>query len=203
MWPNELDRILSLAVSVAMELSHELITAEHLLFVLLADDKVLRFARSIGVNTGSLRARLFSHLRTELSCITINDKIGPYGIRLAVDVENIVEKTLLQIGILTKSAPPASLVMLAEILQDKNSFASFFLRSFDITIQKLIRYVCSAELPVGSSEINPIQEKELAPREPKIQKIPFSNREVRGSGESSHLDQFCVDLNAKASSKQH
>lgn len=203
MWSNNLDKILSLAVSMAMELSHELITAEHLLFVLLADEKVLNFAKFIGINLGPSRAKLFSYLSTELSCITSQKGSNPGNIRFAIDVERIVERTLLQIGIGAQYTPPHSIILLYEILQDKDSFASFFLRSTNITNQKLIKYICSTNPEIVSYQAS-MKNKSIVPTQPITRTIPprfhiGDEKDARGSQEStSALDQFCINLNAKA-----
>lgn len=216
MWSTDLDRVFGAAVGIAIELAHELVTAEHVLFILLSEDAVTRFFRKVGVSSGVLRTKIFSYLRTELSCISAKSKCDNLNVKFTIGVESIIERTIFHLYVNNRLASFCLLALLLEILQEKESYAAFFLKNAGVNYQNLTKYLeemCGDDKNANYPAVLLVNEADMFPgTQSKRQVIQgpagvnvLGEREGRKSahgGGPSILEQFCVNLNEKAATDQ-
>ena len=133
----ELREILSKAANFAVELKHEMILAEHLLFVMTKDDKIEYLFDSFDLDAAELREKLWQFLDQKIEKIKIN--VPPVE---SVTFNRILHNALNRAASCEKESVGIIDVFVA-LLDEKHSHACFYLNQAGIEHYKVIKEISS------------------------------------------------------------
>ena len=155
---KELDTAFTLAVAVAVELNHEYITVEHVLYALLSNTQFAKSLDEFGADSEKLRKTVYKHLDTKCEDIILpSDAIRKPKKTAAFD--RILNKTFTQV--IFDNRQTAEIVdIFCMILNEANSWAVYYLSSANIEKGKFTEYV-SKNVSPSVRESDPKAEKAL------------------------------------------
>jgi ATP-dependent Clp protease ATP-binding subunit ClpA len=178
---ESLNQIIMAAYAEAKSRHHEFITPEHLLYAALFFDEGRDIIERCGGNIDHLRKTLEHHLHDSHARMNESDAVQSLGfqsvLERAVWHNSSSQKEILDLG-----------DVLVSILEEKESFASYFMAQEGITRLVLLNYI-SHGIPVG------LEQKS----EQDSQKSDFEGiRREQENTKSEVLKAFTLDLTAKA-----
>ena len=132
---QELNHILRAAYTEAKMREHEYLTPEHLLFAALFFDEPQEIVRRCGGNVENLQARIEDFFRTKLS--KVQDERDPVQ---SAGFQSVMERAVYHTVSAQKSELDIGDVLVA-ILEEKESFAAYFLSNEGVTRLALLNYI--------------------------------------------------------------
>jgi len=173
------------AYAEAKSRRHEFITPEHLLYAALFFDEGRDIIERCGGNLGNLRKTLEHHLHDSHARMNDSDAVQSLGfqsvLERAVWHNSSSQKEVLDLG-----------DVLVSILEEKESFASYFLAQEGITRLVLLNYISHGIPAIPEKEFDPSPDRE----DPKMDSERI--RREQESVKSEVLKAFTTDLTAKA-----
>ncbi|OPY14269.1 MAG: ATP-dependent Clp protease ATP-binding subunit ClpA [Syntrophus sp. PtaU1.Bin005] len=182
---ESLNQIIMAAYAEAKSRRHEFITPEHLLYAALFFDEGRDIIARCGGNLGHLKSALEHHLHDSHAKLNDSDAVQSLGfqsvLERAVWHNSSSQKEVLDLG-----------DVLVSILEEKESFASYFLAQEGITRLVLLNYI--------SHGIPAIPEKEFehGPKHEDPKADGETGRREQETVKSEVLKAFTTDLTAKA-----
>ncbi|WP_299347628.1 AAA family ATPase, partial [uncultured Maritalea sp.] len=176
-----LEKALHNAMNLAREHSHEMATLEHLLLALTEDDDALAVLDACEVDREALRQDLEEFIVDELSSLVVD---GDVDSTPTAAFQRVIQRAVIHVQSSGRDEVTGANVLVA-IFAERESHAAYFLEQQDMTRLDAVNYISHGISKSGVTETRPIQGAEEEGDGP------------AGSG-SSPLDEFCVDLNAKA-----
>lgn len=182
MLSSEVQIALNVAVEIARERSHELVTPEHLLSALLLDEHTHRSLVAAGLNERALSAMLEEFLTED-----IPEAEGPdYTIELTVGTRRVITRALQNAqasGRGTVEGPHVIVSMYAET----DGHAAYFLEEAGLSRLDLVEYLShGSDAPSSPSKRRRDEED------------GWGDGEDTGGEDASLLEQFTSNLNARA-----
>jgi len=182
---ENLNQIIMAAYAEAKSRRHEFITPEHLLYAALFFDEGRDIIERCGGNLGNLRKTLEHHLHDSHARMNDSDAVQSLGfqsvLERAVWHNSSSQKEVLDLG-----------DVLVSILEEKESFASYFLAQEGITRLVLLNYISHGIPAIPEKEFDPSPDRE----DPKMDSERI--RREQESVKSEVLKAFTTDLTAKA-----
>ncbi|WOE75231.1 ATP-dependent Clp protease ATP-binding subunit ClpA [Alterisphingorhabdus coralli] len=184
---ESLEKTIHQALHHASERRHEYATLEHLLLALIDDPEASQVMQACGVDLGELSDTLVHYLDNELDSLRIEEKIDPAPTSV---FQRVVQRAILHVQSSGKDVVTGANVLVA-LFSERESYAVYFLQQQDMSRLDAVSYIShgigkggqpvDSRTPEGSDD----QEEEGGKAEGKQKK-------------ESALDQFTVNLNAKA-----
>ena len=135
--PSEnLHNIFDHSLIVAKENSHEYVTIEHLLYSIVCDNESTEFLKSYGADADFLRQNLEHYIKHSLKDIKTDKDIKPRKTNLVERLLNRAFTHVLFSGRQKIEVPD----IIASMLQEKNSFAYYFLNKAGVQKDKFIKH---------------------------------------------------------------
>jgi ATP-dependent Clp protease ATP-binding subunit ClpA len=191
------ERALQSALQYALEQKDQFLTIEHLLWSLLADEEVVEILESCGAKIAALRQNLESFLSRQRESVgTLRVGKGEDG-KSPQPVATLSLQKLLQRAVVKVRSVDKSLVqtgnLLIEIFDEKESFASYFMRRQGIKRFDVVRFF-SHDLGKRPEQATGAEESEKGLGSADDGAPEGAARKSR----KSLLAQYCVDLGKKA-----
>lgn len=185
-----LEETLHRALGEANSRSHEYATLEHLLLSLLDDPDAVAVLKACDVNLDELRDDVTSYLDTEMEGLAVQTD----GVEATptAGFQRVVQRALLHVQSSGREEMTGANLLVA-LFSERESHAVYFLQSQDMTRLDAVSYISHgiAKVPeLGESRTVRGAEEENTAEEDASQ--------GGEKGKSSALDNYCVDLNAKA-----
>ena len=176
---KELSATLGLAVREAKKRRHEYVCVEHVLYAILHDNEGVEIINYCGGSIETLKQNLETFFKDRLESLSDS---GDYVLQQTVGFQRVIQRAVNHV----RSAEKQEVCIgdiLASIFQEKESHATFFLESENITRLAVLRYI-SHEMHADSSDYE--AEKE-------------TKKESKTSKKSENpLELYTVDLVKKA-----
>lgn len=192
MEPQHLERIIQEAEREAENRGHEYVTCEHLLYVLLDEDEVVRALQEESIEPEKLKQRLDVYLREAL------DSFTQAGMPMqAVGVQRVVRKTLLH-AISSGKEFPRVIDLLIALMDEKDCYSVDLLRSVGVLRLNLMRVASS---PTVFPEYHDAKESEY--EEAESTEIPNrweddENQEQQPMSKAERIKLYLTNLNELA-----
>ncbi len=144
---KELSATLGLAVREAKKRRHEYVCVEHVLFAILHDDEGINIISNCGGDIEKLKQGLETFFRDRLERLSDS---GDYVLQQTVGFQRVIQRAVNHV----RSAEKQSVCVgdiLASIFQEKDSHATYFLDTENVTRLAVLRYI-SQEVRAESSD---------------------------------------------------
>ncbi len=186
---QNLEKTLHSALAHASERHHEYATLEHLLLALVEDSDAQAVMIACGVDLAELGAVVKQYLDQEYQSLKTEDDADPQP---TAGFQRVIQRAILHVQSSGKDTVTGANVLVA-LFSERDSYAVYFLQQQDMSRLDAVSFIShgigkggkqigSSVAPQGSEEAGQAEEK---------------SGEAGGKKDSA-LDQFCVDLNAKA-----
>ena len=173
---NQLQSIFENAINHARSLSHELITIEHILNSIMEDDESFSIINEFGADANYIKSNIKHYIENNLEELKSSNVDKP---RKTNSVERVLNRCFTQV-LFSGRQRIEVLDVLLSILNEKNSFAFYFLTKGGLTKEKLIKHF---------HETTPNEEEEIP--------------QVSNSGQVERiLNQFCTNLSLMAKQRK-
>ncbi len=177
---RELNNIISTAYQEAKEKKHEFLTPEHILYAALFSREGRQIFDDLGANTGQLEKNLKQYFMEHMKGDYNDDPAQSLGFK------NIMERAFLHVVSAEKEEMDIGDVLVA-LIDEKDSFASFFMQQEGITRLDLLRYVSHGPTGFFTRQEAPEEEQE-----------DDEEQEPSAKKSSRLLKAFTTDLTEKA-----
>ncbi|MEM1132321.1 MAG: ATP-dependent Clp protease ATP-binding subunit ClpA [Pseudomonadota bacterium] len=184
---ESLEKTIHQALHHASERRHEYATLEHLLLALIDDPEASQVMQACGVDLGELSDTLVHYLDNELDSLRIEEKIDPAPTSV---FQRVVQRAILHVQSSGKDVVTGANVLVA-LFSERESYAVYFLQQQDMSRLDAVSYISHG---IG---------KGGQPVDSRTPEGTDNEAEENGKAEGkqkkeSALDQFTVNLNAKA-----
>ncbi|WP_336985231.1 ATP-dependent Clp protease ATP-binding subunit ClpA [Altererythrobacter aquiaggeris] len=184
---QNLEKTLHAALTNASDRSHEYATLEHLLLALVEDTDAAQVMTSCGVDLGELREAVKQYLDQEYQSLKTEDGADPQP---TAGFQRVIQRAILHVQSSGKDTVTGANVLVA-LFSERDSYAVYFLQQQDMSRLDAVSFI-SHGIGKGGKQIEdkgvPLGEESQVENDPTADK---------GKKESA-LDQFTVNLNAKA-----
>ncbi|MEJ2662762.1 MAG: ATP-dependent Clp protease ATP-binding subunit ClpA [Spirochaetia bacterium] len=177
---RELNNIISVAYQNAKEKRHEFLTPEHILYAALTVDEGRQIFRDLGASTEQLSKNLEHYFSEHMKGDYDDEPIQSVGFK------NIMERAFLHVVSAEKEEMDFGDVLVA-LIDEKDSFAAFFLKQEGVTRLDLLRYVSHGRANYEAEENIPGEDRE-----------DEENQGTATKKTSRLLKTFATDLTEKA-----
>jgi ATP-dependent Clp protease ATP-binding subunit ClpA len=178
-----LEKALHNAMNLAREHAHEMATLEHLLLALTEDDDAVAVLDACEVDREALRRDLEDFIEEELSSLIVD---GDVDATPTAAFQRVIQRAVIHVQSSGRDEVTGANVLVA-IFAERESHAAYFLEQQDMTRLDAVNYISHGITKSGITETRPIRGAE----------DEAEGGAAQGNA-SSPLDEFCVDLNAKA-----
>lgn len=172
---ERLQRIVQTAFQEAITRQHEYVTLEHLLIALLDDADIVALLEEMGVSTEGILDEGRAYLDTEIE--KMPEQVGQA--KKTVVLERVFHRAVAQ-GYFVGRSVTDPLDILASILSEKNSHATFFCNKYGLTKDALTETVAES---IKEQEVHHAGDPDAAPRK---------------RGRQTALESYTVNLNDEA-----
>ncbi|MEO1046304.1 MAG: ATP-dependent Clp protease ATP-binding subunit ClpA [Pseudomonadota bacterium] len=184
---ESLEKTIHQALHNASERRHEYATLEHLLLALIDDAEASQVMQACGVDLGELSDTLVHYLDNELDSLKIEEKIDPAPTSV---FQRVVQRAILHVQSSGKDVVTGANVLVA-LFSERESYAVYFLQQQDMSRLDAVSYISHG---IGKGG-QPVEQRPVEGSD--------DQEEESGKGDAkqkkeSALDQFTVNLNAKA-----
>ncbi|QYU69572.1 ATP-dependent Clp protease ATP-binding subunit ClpA [Leptolyngbya sp. 15MV] len=183
---QNLEKTLHAALSHASDRRHEYATLEHLLLALVDDDDAGQVMNACGVDLNELGEVVKQYLDQEYQSLKTDDGADPQP---TAGFQRVIQRAILHVQSSGKDTVTGANVLVA-LFSERDSYAVYFLQQQDMSRLDAVSYISHG---IGKGG------KQLETRTPKgaEEAQPAAEEKSDGKKETA-LDQFTVDLNAKA-----
>ncbi len=183
MLSEELENTLQRALNKALNLKHQFITLEHLLFALLEDKNAQNIFNACKVNIEILKREIEGFLEKNLSDLVLSSKNDP---KPTLGFQRVIQRAVIHVQSSGKREANGENI-LAAIFSERESHAVYFLQKQDLTRLDVINYISHGiKKSDESNNENSIFENTSEPND---------NVEVP---KQNFLEKYCSNLNLKA-----
>jgi ATP-dependent Clp protease ATP-binding subunit ClpA len=176
---QNLQMIFEKAVAVAKNLEHQYITLEHMLFSIVTDDESKEFLTNFGADVEYIKNNIDNYLKNNLNEIKKEGILKPSKTN---SVERVLNRCFTQVLFGGRQRMEVADVILS-MLQEKNSFAFYFLTKGGVTKEKFVKYF--QEALISDEETAESPERPIAQNQ--VDKI---------------INQYCTNLTLMAKQKK-
>ena len=183
MLSEELENTLQRALDKALNLKHQFITLEHLLFALLEDKNAQNIFNACKVNIEILKREIEGFLEKNLSDLVLSSKNDP---KPTLGFQRVIQRAVIHVQSSGKREANGENI-LAAIFSERESHAVYFLQKQDLTRLDVINYISHGiKKSDESNNENSIFENTSEPND--SVEVPKQN----------FLEKYCSNLNLKA-----
>ncbi len=183
MLSEELENTLQRALDKALNLKHQFITLEHLLFALLEDKNAQNIFNACKVNIEILKREIEGFLEKNLSDLVLSSKNDP---KPTLGFQRVIQRAVIHVQSSGKKEANGENI-LAAIFSERESHAVYFLQKQDLTRLDVINYISHGIKKSDESDNeNNIFENTSEPNN--SVEVPKQN----------FLEKYCSNLNLKA-----
>jgi len=174
---QNLQKIFEKAVEVAKDLNHEYVTIEHLLFSILLDKPSFDMLKQYGADVDTIKFGVENYINTNLKDIVDDNGSKP---RKTHAVERVLNRCFTQVLFSGRQRMEVADVIIG-MLNEKNSFAFYFLNKGGLTKEKFIKYF----------------QENLIEEEVEIETVPQTINQV-----DKIINAFCTNLTLAAKQRK-
>ena len=146
---DKIESVITRAVEIAQENSHEYVTLEHILYSLLQEEDVNAVLEKAGGQVPALKEEIGSHIKNDKNEIKVDLNTTP---RKTQSLERVFHRALTQVIFSgRKHLEPKD--VLISLLSENESYAYHFLSKHDISKEKLVEALAKEKMSEGPEEI--------------------------------------------------
>ncbi|WP_370178093.1 ATP-dependent Clp protease ATP-binding subunit ClpA, partial [Alteriqipengyuania sp.] len=185
---QNLEKTLHAALDGARERRHEYATLEHLLLALIGDDDAAEVMGACGVDLGELADVVRTYLDQEYQSLKADEAGEPQP---TAGFQRVVQRAILHVQSSGKDTVTGANVLVA-LFSERDSYAVYFLQQQDMSRLDAVSFI-SHGIGKGGQAVEP-----RSPRGSEDDAV--EEKEESKNKKETALDQFTVNLNAKADS---
>jgi len=189
MFSQEVQITFSLAVREAQRRHHEFLTSEHVLYAMLFEEQGQEVISSCGGDLERLRQTLETFFSEKMESLPGEEEFVP---EQTIGLQRVLQRTVLHMQSAGKKEVSVG-DLLAAILDEKKSYASYFLLDQGVTRVDVLNYISHGVSKVPSHPEPTSQPDQEQPQE----EVP-SKRETKKSAAKDPLELFTVNLLKRA-----
>ena len=185
---ESLEKTLHQALANASNRSHEYATLEHLLLALVGDEDAVQVMKACGADLDELSATVTHYLDNELDSLKVEEKTDPAP---TSGFQRVVQRAILHVQSSGKDIVTGANVLVA-LFSERESYAVYFLQQQDMSRLDAVSFISH-----GIGKGGQVSESAASPQG------SDDAEDDKGEGKpkkESALDQYTVNLNAKAKS---
>ena len=186
---QNLEKTLHNALTNASDRRHEYATLEHLLLALVEDSDAQAVMNACGVDLTELGSVVKQYLDQEYQSLKTEEDADPQP---TAGFQRVIQRAILHVQSSGKDTVTGANVLVA-LFSERDSYAVYFLQQQDMSRLDAVSFIShgigKGGKPAGGS---------IAPQGVEDASQAEEKSSDSGSKKDSALDQFCVDLNAKA-----
>ena len=182
-----LEKTLHQALTDASERRHEYATLEHLLLALVDDEDAVAVMLACGVDLGELSAAVKQYLEQEYQSLKGDDSADPQP---TAGFQRVVQRAILHVQSSGKDTVTGANVLVA-LFSERDSYAVYFLQQQDMSRLDAVSYI-SHGIGKGGKQIEAKSPSGTGDEDASV------DGEAKDGGKETALDQFTVNLNARA-----
>ncbi|WP_073973761.1 ATP-dependent Clp protease ATP-binding subunit ClpA [Erythrobacter donghaensis] len=186
---QNLERTLHNALGNASERRHEYATLEHLLLALIDDEDAAQVMAACGVDLAELGEVVKQYLDQEYQSLKTEDGADPQP---TAGFQRVIQRAILHVQSSGKDTVTGANVLVA-LFSERDSYAVYFLQQQDMSRLDAVSYI-SHGIGKGGRQI----ESKTPQGTDKAEEATQQSKESGGNKKETALDQFTVNLNAKA-----
>ena len=184
---QNLEKTLHAALDGARERRHEYATLEHLLLALIADEDAAEVMGACGVDLAELADVVRTYLDQEYQSLKAEESGEPQP---TAGFQRVVQRAILHVQSSGKDTVTGANVLVA-LFSERDSYAVYFLQQQDMSRLDAVSFI-SHGIGKGGQAIEPRSPRGADEAEAE------EKEEAKGNKKETALDQFTVNLNAKA-----
>jgi ATP-dependent Clp protease ATP-binding subunit ClpA len=188
---QNLEKTLHAALQHASDRTHEYATLEHLLLALVDDPEAGEVMNACGVDVDELSGVVRQYLDQEYQSLKTDDDSDPQP---TAGFQRVIQRAILHVQSSGKDTVTGANVLVA-LFSERDSYAVYFLQQQDMSRLDAVSYI-SHGIGKGGRQI-----ESRTPKGAEEEQAAAKSEEKPEKGankKDSALDQFCVNLNAKA-----
>jgi ATP-dependent Clp protease ATP-binding subunit ClpA len=189
MFSQEVQITFSLAVREAQRRHHEFLTSEHVLYAMLFEEQAQEVISSCGGDLELLRQTLETFFSEKLESLPGEEEFVP---EQTIGLQRVLQRTVLHMQSAGKKEVSVG-DLLAAILDEKKSYASYFLLDQGVTRVDVLNYISH-----GVSKVPSHPESTSQPDQEQPQEEAPPTRETKKSAAKDPLELFTVNLLQRA-----
>ena len=183
MLSEELENTLQRALDKALDLKHQFITLEHLLFALLEDKNAQNIFNACKVNIEILKREIEGFLEKNLSDLVLSSKKDP---KPTLGFQRVIQRAVIHVQSSGKKEANGENI-LAAIFSERESHAVYFLQKQDLTRLDVINYISHG-----------IKKSDESDNENSIFENTSEANDSVEVPKQNFLEKYCSNLNLKA-----
>ena len=182
---KSLEKSISNAFALASEKNHQYVTLEHLLFSLMDEEDAVNVMKACSVDIGLLRENLEHYIDHELDNIVNSEKLSDP--QPTAGFQRVIQRSIVHVQSSGKSEVTGANILVS-LFAERESHATYFLQEQEVTRYDVVNFISH-----GITKIENFTYTEN-----------FEPGQKTGSksSEKTALDNFCVNLNLKASNNK-
>jgi ATP-dependent Clp protease ATP-binding subunit ClpA len=186
---QNLEKTLHNALTNASDRRHEYATLEHLLLALVEDTDAQAVMNACGVDLAELGSVVKQYLDQEYQSLKTEEDADPQP---TAGFQRVIQRAILHVQSSGKDTVTGANVLVA-LFSERDSYAVYFLQQQDMSRLDAVSFI-SHGIGKGGKQTG----GNIAPQGTEEASQAEEKANDSGSKKDSALDQFCVDLNAKA-----
>ena len=179
---KSLEKSISNAFALASEKSHQYVTLEHLLFSLMDEEDAVNVMKACSVDIGLLRENLEHYIDNELDNIVNSEKLNDP--QPTAGFQRVIQRSIVHVQSSGKSEVTGANILVS-LFAERESHATFFLQEQEVTRYDVVNFISH-----GISKIENFTYTE---------NLEHGQKTNTKANEKTALDNFCINLNYKAS----
>ena len=182
---KSLEKSISNAFALASEKNHQYVTLEHLLFSLMDEEDAVNVMKACSVDIGLLRENLEHYIDHELNNIVNSEKLSDP--QPTAGFQRVIQRSIVHVQSSGKSEVTGANILVS-LFAERESHATYFLQEQEVTRYDVVNFISH-----GITKIENFTYTEN-----------FEPGQKTGSkrNEKTALDNFCINLNFKASNNK-
>ncbi len=182
---KSLEKSISNAFALASEKNHQYVTLEHLLFSLMDEEDAVNVMKACSVDIGLLRENLEHYIDHELDNIVNSEKLSDP--QPTAGFQRVIQRSIVHVQSSGKSEVTGANILVS-LFAERESHATYFLQEQEVTRYDVVNFISH-----GITKIENFTYTEN-----------FDQGQKNGSkvSEKTALDNFCINLNLKASNNK-
>ncbi len=182
---KSLEKSISNAFALASEKNHQYVTLEHLLFSLMDEEDAVNVMKACSVDIGLLRENLEHYIDHELNNIVNSEKLSDP--QPTAGFQRVIQRSIVHVQSSGKSEVTGANILVS-LFAERESHATYFLQEQEVTRYDVVNFISH-----GITKIENFTYTEN-----------FEPGQKTGSkrNEKTALDNFCVNLNLRASNNK-
>ncbi|NMW32624.1 ATP-dependent Clp protease ATP-binding subunit ClpA [Altererythrobacter sp. RZ02] len=184
---QNLEKTLHAALTNASDRRHEYATLEHLLLALIDDEDAIQVMGACGVDVKELGEVVRTYLDQEYQSLQTEESADPQP---TAGFQRVIQRAILHVQSSGKDTVTGANVLVA-LFSERDSYAVYFLQQQDMSRLDAVSFI-SHGIGKGGKQVDPSK----APQG--TEEVQGEEKSAEGGKKETALDQFTVNLNAKA-----